>query len=105
MAALYKKAIELEPDNPQYLEAYAVFCMESGRFNEAESLYNKIADLDRENAPYYYSDFAIQYYTIAPQVMEHLMDEKGKELVAKKSMNYLLKALTIDKEYAKRLLD
>lgn len=105
IAALYKKAIELEPDNPQFIEAYAVFCMDAGRFNEAESLYNMVAKLDKDNAPYYYSDFAIKFYTIAPQVMENLMDEKGKEIVARKSLDYLLKALQINKEYAKRLLD
>jgi hypothetical protein len=79
--------------------------MDLGRFNDAETVYNKIAEIDGDNAPYYLSDFAIRYYTLAPVVMESFMDEKGKEIIAKKSLDYLLKALKIEKDYAKRLLE
>jgi tetratricopeptide (TPR) repeat protein len=105
VASLYKKAIELDPKNPMFLEAYANFCMEAGRFNEAEEFYNKVSELDSDNAPSYYTDFAIKYYTYAPQVMAEMLDDQGKEIIAKKSLSYLLKAMNIDKEYAKRLLD
>jgi len=37
--------------------------------------------------------------------MESLMDDKGKEIIARKSLDYLLKALKIEKDYAKRLLE
>ena len=105
VATFYKKAIELDPNNPQFLEAYAAFCMEAGRFNEAESAYLKAAELDAENAPYYFSDFAITYNMLAPIIMAELMDEQTKDLVAKKSLSYLLMALKMDKEYAKKLLE
>ena len=48
--ACYKKAVELEPEHPQFLEALASFSMDLGRFNEAEQFYNKAADVDREIA-------------------------------------------------------
>ncbi|MCK5548155.1 MAG: tetratricopeptide repeat protein [Thermoplasmata archaeon] len=105
VASLYKKAIDLDSKNPQFIEAYAVFCMDMGHFNEAETLYSKVAELDEDNAPYYYTDFAIRYYTRAPQLMESLMDEQGREIIARKSLSYLLKALSIDGKYAKKLLD
>jgi len=51
--ALYKKAIELDGENPQYRDALASFCVDLGRFNEAEEQYNAAARLDEENAPFY----------------------------------------------------
>ncbi|MCJ2511802.1 MAG: hypothetical protein KAS60_03135 [Thermoplasmata archaeon] len=104
IADLYKKAIELEPDNPQYIEAYASFCMDVGRFNEAEQFYVKASELDSESAPYYLSEFAIQYYLKAPIIMERFLDEKTKDMIASKSLEYLLRALGIERDEALRLL-
>src|SRR3972149_12214144 len=61
IVALYKRAIELDPENPQYLDAFASFCMDLGRFNEAEETYNKAAKLDPENGGDSWSGVAIQY--------------------------------------------
>ncbi len=105
VAELYKKAIDLDPKNPMFLEAYANFCMEAGRFNEAEEFYNKVSEIDGDNAPSYFTDFAIKYYTYAPQIMAEMLDDKGKEIIARKSLTYLLKAMNMDKEYAKKLLE
>src|SRR3989442_6748088 len=55
----YKKAVELEPEHPQFLEALASFSMDMGRFNEAEQLYIKAAVVDAENAAYYLSTFSM----------------------------------------------
>lgn len=104
IAELYKKAIELDPENPQYLEAYASFCMDAGRFNEAEKYYAKAGELDPDSAPYYLSEFAIQYYTKAPIIMEKFLDEKTKDMIASKSLEYLLRALGIERDEALRLL-
>ncbi|MFQ5909545.1 MAG: tetratricopeptide repeat protein [Thermoplasmata archaeon] len=104
VAELYKKAIELDPKNPQYLEAYASFCMDAGRFNEAEEYYVKASELDPDSAPYYLSEFAIQYHSKAPVIMDQFMDEKTKDMIASKSLEYLLRALGIDREEAVRLL-
>jgi len=102
--AWYRKAIELEPENPQFHEAVASLCMDLGRFNEAEQAYGKAAELDKDNASFYYSEFAIHYRTKAPVVMEQFLDEKTKDMIAQKSLNYVLKALNMNRDEAKRLL-
>lgn len=104
IAGLYKKAMELEPDNPQYIEAYASFCMDTGRFNEAEQFYVKASELDPESAAYYLSEFAIQYYAKAPIIMEKFLDDKTRDMIKSKSLDYLLKALGIERGEAVRLL-
>ncbi|MEK6986593.1 MAG: hypothetical protein AABX97_00680 [Candidatus Thermoplasmatota archaeon] len=102
--ALYKKAIELDAENPQYHDGLASFCVDLGRFNEAEEHYNKAAALDEENAPFYWSEFAIQYARKAPVVMGQFLDDKTRDMIKAKSLTYALKALGVEKEDAKRLL-
>src|SRR5207244_670681 len=46
---LYKKAIDLDGENPQFRDALASFCVDLGRFNDAEEQYNAAAKLDQEN--------------------------------------------------------
>jgi len=101
---LYKKAIELDPENPQYLESFAAFCMDLGRFNEAEETYGKAAGVDPDNASYYQSEFAIQYAQKAPIIMEQFLDDKTRDMIKTKALTYALKALGIEKDDAKRLL-
>ncbi len=100
----YKKAIELDPQNPQFLEAFASFSMDQGRFNEAEQAYLKAASLDPDNASYYFSEFAVQYKARAPVVMEQFLDDKTRDLIANKAFDYMLKALGMTRDEAKRLL-
>jgi tetratricopeptide (TPR) repeat protein len=100
----YKKAIELDPGNPQYLEAYALYCMNDGLFNEAEKYFKDAADTDPDNAPFYYTEFAIQYHNVAPIVMEQYLDDKTKDMIVQKSLSYLLKAIELDPKDAVRLL-
>ena len=100
----YRRAIELEPENPQFHEAIASLCMDLGRFNEAEQAYTKAAELDQENGSFYYSEFAIHYRNKAPIVMEQFMDDKTRDMIAQKSLTYALKALNLSREEAKRLL-
>src|SRR2546427_8109950 len=40
---------------------YTTLFRSLGRFNDAEQFYNKAADVDRENAAYYWSEFAVNY--------------------------------------------
>ncbi len=101
---LYKKAIELDGENPQYRDALASFCVDLGRFNEAEEQYNAAAKLDQENAPFYWSEFAIQYARKAPVVMEQFLDDKTRDMIRQKALAYALKALGLEKEDAKRLV-
>lgn len=100
----YKKAIELDGENPQYRDALASFCVDLGRFNEAEEQYNAAAQLDEENAPFYWSEFAVQYARKAPVVMEQFLDDKTRDMIRQKALTYALRALGIEKDDAKRVL-
>ena len=102
--ALYKKAIELDGENPQYRDALASFCGDLGRFNEAEEQYNAAAKIDEENAPFYWSEFAIQYARKAPVIMAQFLDDKTRDMIRQKALTYALKALGLEREDAKRLL-
>lgn len=101
---LYKKAVELDPKNPIYHSSYASYLLDVGRFNEAEAAYNKAAELDVDNARYYWSEFGVEYIQRAPVVMEKFLDEKTKDMILKKGLKYLLKAAGITEEEAKKLL-
>jgi Flp pilus assembly protein TadD len=100
----YKKAVELAPKNPIFQSSYAAFLVEIGRFNEAEAAYNRAAELDPDNAKYYYSEFGMEYALRAPVVMEKFLDEKTKDMIMVKGLKYLLKAVGMTEEDAKRLL-
>lgn len=102
--AAYKKAIELDPNNAFYLTSLGSFCIQEGRFSEAEEAYNRAAEIDKENAPYYYSEFAVEYYRRAPQIHEDILDEKGLEIIQRKALKYLLKSIDLDEEKVKKLL-
>jgi tetratricopeptide (TPR) repeat protein len=104
IVALYKKAIELQPDNPFMYQSYAAFCMDIGTFNEAETAYNKAAEVDPDNSSYYYSEFGVEYYKRAPAVFEQHLDENTRQIIAKKSLKYLLKSIGLDEAAAKKLL-
>lgn len=104
IAALYKAALDLEPENPQYLDGFASFCLDIGNFKEAEEVFNRAARIDQENAPFYYLDFAVNYYRKAPIIMEKYMDNTTKRIIAKKALDYLLKALGMGKEEALEVL-
>ena len=101
---LYKKAVELDPKNPIFQSSYAAFLVEAGRFNEAEAAYIKAAELDPDNARYYFSEFGVEYTIRAPIVMEKFLDDKTKDMILKKGLKYLLKAAGMTEEDAKRLL-
>jgi Tfp pilus assembly protein PilF len=102
--ALYKKAVDLDARNPIYHSSYGAYLLEIGRFNEAEAAYVKAAELDPDNARYYYSEFGVEYITKAPIVMEKFLDDKTKDMILKKGLKYLLKAAGLTEEEAKRVL-
>ncbi|HTY47490.1 MAG TPA: tetratricopeptide repeat protein [Methanomassiliicoccales archaeon] len=102
--ALYNKAISIEPKNPFYYSSLGSFCIEGGKFNEAEAAYNKAAEVDPDNAPYYYSEFAVEYNRKAPEVMEQFLDDSTRAMIKKKALKYMLKSIGLDEEQAKKLL-
>jgi Tfp pilus assembly protein PilF len=102
--ALYKMAVDLDPKNPIYQSSYGAFLVEIGRFNDAEAAYVKAAELDPDNARYYFSEFGVEYIQKAPVVMEKFLDDKTKDMIVKKGLKYLLKAAGVSEEDAKRVL-
>jgi len=104
IVGFYKKAIELEPENPQFKEALGSLLMDMGRFNDAEQQYNQAAVADPENAGYYWLGFAVDYASKAPVVMEKFLDDKTRDMISMKSLDYALKALKLSRDDAKRLL-
>lgn len=99
----YEKAIELD-ENPFYHQALAAFCIEIGKFEKAEEHYREAAELDPENRHNYLSEFAVGYRFKAPIMMEKFMDQGGEDIILRKSLNYMLEALEIDREKAVELL-
>ncbi|MDH4122513.1 MAG: tetratricopeptide repeat protein [Thermoplasmata archaeon] len=114
--ACYKKALSIDSKNPMYWSSYAVYLIEQGKFDEAEGAYNKAAENDSDNAPYYYSEFGVEYAIRGPSSMRAFvegkdLDDKMKEVIQKKEENikkkalqYLLKAINVSTEDAKKLL-
>ena len=100
----YKKAVELDPQNPIYQSSYGAYLVEIGRFNEAEAAYLKAAELDPDNARYYYSEFGVEYAMRAPVVMEKFLDDNTRDMIMKKGLKYLLKAAGMSEDDAKRLV-
>ena len=105
VADAYKKAIELDSENSEYFAAYGAFCISIGKFEEAEKAYSEAAELDESNASRFLSEFAVDYYTMALAKYGEIMDDpKARAPIAKKALEYMLKALEISPEEAKTLL-
>lgn len=100
----YKKALELEPSNPETLEGFAMFCMDVGRFNEAEQALNRAAEVDPDNAGTYRAQFAIQYRAKAPAAMAEFLDDTTRDMIARKALSYALQSLGMSEDEARRLL-
>jgi tetratricopeptide (TPR) repeat protein len=100
----YKKACELDPKNVFYITSFGNFCLDVGKFQDAEAAYNKATELDEENAPLYLSEFAIGYFMKAPVVYEKFLDDKTMDMIRKKSIEYLLKAIDTTPDKAKTLM-
>ncbi|UCF07262.1 MAG: tetratricopeptide repeat protein [Thermoplasmata archaeon] len=103
VAQLYKKALELEPDNALYHKSYGDFCLDNGLLTQAEEAYENAVKLDPEGAQFYYSDLAIGYYNSGMLFPERQLN-MTEEDIAKKALEYSLKALKMDKKKAIELL-
>lgn len=103
VAQLYKKAIELEPDNPFYHKSYGDFCLDNGLLTQAEDAYNSAVKLDPDGAQFYYSDLAIGYYNSGMLFPERQLNLTEDD-IAKKALQYSLKALKMDEKKAIELL-
>jgi Flp pilus assembly protein TadD len=106
--ASYTKAIELQKDEGEKAMIYSqlgAFTLREGKLDMAEQSYKKAAELDVENAPYYMSDLAIEYY----MAVAKRMDEDGSNLeldaARKKSLAFFAKALDMEPKDAAKLLN
>jgi tetratricopeptide (TPR) repeat protein len=105
--ASYQKAIELQKDSGERAMIYSqlgAFALRESKLDLAEQSYTKAAELDTENAPYYLSDLAIEYYmSVAKR-----MDEEGSNLeldaARKKSLAFFTKALDLSPKDAAKFL-
>lgn len=103
---LYKKATELDPTNVFYVTSLGAFCVQTGKFQDAEACYNKATELDEENFPDYFAEFAIGYFKSAQIVYENHIDRDPNtmNMINKKTLEYLLKAINLTPDKAKQLL-
>ncbi len=99
VAQLYKKAIELESDNPFYHKSYGDFCLDNGLLNQAEEAYQSAIKLDPEAARFYYSDLAVGYYNSGKLFPERQLNMTEDD-IAKKALQFSLKALEMDEKKA-----
>ncbi len=96
--ACYAKACELEPKNPFFLSNYASFCLQTGKAGQAEDLYKKAAEIDDENAGYYYNEFGYEYYQSMLKQYEGQLNAAMLTEVRKKAAKYLLKSVGVEVE-------
>ncbi|MDI3541637.1 MAG: hypothetical protein PWQ62_551 [Candidatus Methanomethylophilaceae archaeon] len=102
----YKRAIELDPENFMYYSSYGSFCISVGEYEEAEGAYKEAAELDDANAGRYLSEFAVEYYnSVLARYGEIMDDPKAREPYARKALQFMLMALDMDADEAKRLLE
>lgn len=104
----YSKALELQKDEGEKAMIHSqlgAFALREGKLDLAEQSYKKAAELDIENAPYYMSDLAIEYY----MAVAKRMDEDGSNLeldaARKKSLAFFAKALDMEPKDAAKLLN
>ncbi len=103
VAQLYKKAIELDPKNAFYHKSYGDFCLDNGLLTQAEEAYKQAIKLDPEGARFYYSDLAIGYYNSGMLFPERQLNMTEDD-IAKKALQYSLKALDMDEKRAIEIL-
>lgn len=101
----YTKAIELDGNRPEFYQSYGHFCIEAGKYDEAEKAYAEAVQIDSSLAASLYSEFAIDYFdNVMAKYGEIMDDPKARAPYAKKALMYMLKALELDPEEAKSLL-
>ncbi len=100
----YKKAIELDPQNAFYQSRLGAFYLDTGKFDEAEQAYTKAAELDRENAKFYYQEFGFEYYNNATNQLDEEASNKEVDAITKRALKYILKSMELTEQDAVRIL-
>lgn len=106
IAEAYQKAIELDRTRPEFYQSYGQFCLDIGKYDDAESAYNDAADIDESSASQIYSEFAINYYESVMARYGDILDTDPSARIpyAKKALSYMIKALGMTADEAKKLL-
>lgn len=101
----YKKAIELDGENVEYLRSYGSFLISVNKYDDAEQAYRAAVEVDESEAASLYSEFAIEYYNNVMATYADIMeDPKARAPYGKKALQYLLMAIDMTPEEAKELL-
>jgi Tfp pilus assembly protein PilF len=102
----FEKVTKVDPNNAEawFGKAEAAVLVPKVKTEDVLAAYKKAAELDPENAPYYLSEFGVEYFRRAPVVMEAYMDDKTEEMVIKKALKYLLLSIGLDEAGALELL-
>ncbi|MEM2870367.1 MAG: tetratricopeptide repeat protein [Thermoplasmata archaeon] len=107
IVASYQKAIELqkEPGERAMTQTQlGAFCLREGKTELAEECYKKAAELDPENAPYYFSDLGIELYMAVLRGMEDEVSREELDRARGKALTYFARALDLEPAEAARLL-
>jgi len=102
--ALYRQAIEADPENAFFYTSYADFCLSNGWLKPAEENYLKAAEVDPDNEPMYLNDLAVGYYESGTLFLERQLG-MTREDIARNAITYALKAYGLDPDGAKSLFD
>ena len=102
----FEKVTKVDAGNAEawFGKAEAAVLVPKVKTEDILAAYKKAAELDPDNAAYYYSEFGVEYFKRAPVVMEAYMDDKTEEMVMKKSLKYLLLSIGLTESDALELL-
>jgi tetratricopeptide (TPR) repeat protein len=102
--ASYKRATELQGDNPFFHARLGAFCLDAGQWELAEQSYNKAAETDPENGYLYLSEFGLEYYHARIAKLDADSPPRERDEVARKALKYLLRAMKLSEQDALKLL-
>ena len=95
VSQLYRKVLELEPENDYFLSTYADFCLSNGLMDKGAEIYGKVATLIPENAPAIYIDLAYSYASYGLLFLSRLPN-KEKDDVYRESFDFLRRGFDMD---------
>ena len=101
----YEKAIELDA-KCEYYESYGLFLISINKFDDAEKIFCEAAEADESRSASLYSEFAVEYFNQVTALYDEIIERQpeAKEKFEKKALEYLLKAIDVTPEEAKKLL-